>query len=126
MKNGIRWSVRILAFAFILFLMAFSLDVFEEGRDWTQILLGLFMHNIPAFILIGIVLLAWKHPIIGAVAFALAGLAYAILLLVNEADFALNAILFLSLPSFIIGCLYGLDAYLSKKMGNNNQKNRFY
>lgn len=117
MNQVIQWSARILAILFILFLMMFSLDVFEEGLAWTQIVLGLLIHNLPAFILIGIVLISWKHPLVGAVAFPFAGAAYALMILINGSGFASSAILLLSLPTFIIGILYGVGAYLSKKDG---------
>lgn len=115
MNQLIQWSARILAILLILFLMMFSLDVFEEGLVWTQIVLALLIHNVPAFILIGIVLVSWKYPLVGAVAFPLAGAAYAVMLLINGAAFTSSAILLLSLPALIIGILYGVDAYLRKK-----------
>ena len=46
------WTPRILAILFILFLAMFSLDVFESASGFGEILVGLFIHNIPAMILL--------------------------------------------------------------------------
>jgi hypothetical protein len=54
----------------------FSLDVIEPGRTILEITVGLFMHNIPVFILTALLAAAWKREIIGAIAFFLAGLLY--------------------------------------------------
>ena len=72
----IYWTPRILSILFLCFLAMFSLDVFEEGRSAGQIALGLLMHNIPVFILLAVLIIAWKREIVGAVAFALGGFLY--------------------------------------------------
>src|SRR3989344_7951437 len=79
----IYWAPRILSIIFILFLMLFSLDIFEMNLNFWGTLLGLFMHNIPALILLVIVIISWKREIVGGIAFILAGLIYITLLLVN-------------------------------------------
>jgi len=70
------WTPRILSVIFIIFLALMSLDVFTEGASFWQILVGLFMHNIPVFVLLVVLIVSWKREIVGAVAFILAGLLY--------------------------------------------------
>lgn len=70
------WTPRILAIIFIAFLALMSLDVFTEGASSWEIIVGLFMHNIPVFILLAVLLISWKYEIVGAVVFILAGLLY--------------------------------------------------
>ena len=77
------WTPRILSILFILFLSLFSLDVFESSSSLNDILLGLFMHNIPVFILIILLIISWKHEIVGAIAFILAGSVYLTFILKN-------------------------------------------
>lgn len=82
-KGWIYWTPRIIGLLFVAFLALFSLDVFGEGLTLGETLLALFMHNIPALILLVIVIVAWKHEIAGAIGFALGGIAYIVLLLIN-------------------------------------------
>jgi len=67
------WSPRVLTIAFIAFLSMFALDVFREVRGFREILLALAIHLIPSFMLIAVLLVAWRWEWIGAVVFALAG-----------------------------------------------------
>lgn len=53
-----------------------SLDVFDENLGFWGTILGLFMHNIPALVLLGILIIAWKREIVGGVGFIAAGLLY--------------------------------------------------
>ena len=66
-KKLLYWAPRILAILAILFMMMFSMDCFEMGgRDaW----ICLVMHNIPAFIIIAVLVIAWKWELIGGVLF---------------------------------------------------------
>lgn len=70
------WTPRILSIIFIAFLALFSLDVFGEGLSFREVLIGLIMHNIPVFVLIAVLAIAWKREIVGGVAFILAGFLY--------------------------------------------------
>ncbi|MBI2498849.1 hypothetical protein HYV88_01245 [Candidatus Woesearchaeota archaeon] len=78
------WTPRILAILFILFLAMFSLDVFEESYGFWGTILGLFMHNLPALILLIVVIISWKHEIVGGIAFSLAGILYIAMLLITS------------------------------------------
>jgi len=70
------WTPRILSIFFIAFLALFSLDVFGNGYGFWETALGLFMHNIPVFILIAVLVIAWKCEIVGAVVLIFAGVLY--------------------------------------------------
>ncbi|HNW98113.1 MAG TPA: hypothetical protein PKK00_06855 [Bacteroidales bacterium] len=41
-----------------------------------QMLLGLFIHNIPTLILLAVLIISWKYEIVGGIVFILAGLLY--------------------------------------------------
>ena len=59
-----------------------SLDIFEGDYGFWGTILGLFMHNIPALILLAALLISWKkHEIVGGIAFIFAGMLYTILIL---------------------------------------------
>lgn len=110
MKNRfIYWTPRILAILFILFLAVFSLDVFDAGYGFWELILGLFMHNIPAIILLIVLIIAWRHELVGAIGFILGGFGLIGIIGWNRAsDWLLVALLSLivALPAFIIGILF--------------------
>lgn len=107
------WTPRILSILFILFISLFSLDVFDPENNYTflQTTLALFMHNIPSFILIIFLIVAWKHEWLGAIVFILAGLLYVFLTLFrNEFQwYYLAWIIQIALPAFIIGYLWWMN-----------------
>jgi len=76
--NGFRWSARILAVLYALFLSIFALDVFGEGFGFFDTLLALVMHLIPSILIATIIILAWRRELIGAIVFASLALVYCI------------------------------------------------
>lgn len=73
--------------------------------------LGLLMHNLPSIILLIVLLISWKYEIVGAIAFILAGLAYAGLTLITASMsgfqwFYLGWILEISGIALFIGILF--------------------
>ena len=115
MKNGNRrgnfiyWTPRILSILFACFLALFSLDIFDSEVGFKDIAIGLLMHNIPTIVLLLITLVAWKYELVGAVAFALAGLAYAVLVFGGADELWYTRILWvvnISGPAFLIAGLY--------------------
>lgn len=113
------WIPRILSIIFILFLMMFSLDIFDNGYGFWQIVIGLLMHNIPAFILIAILIISWKREIVGGIAFILLGFAYSMLVLLNSFElYKLIWILTISGPAFLIGILFTINCKKKKINGN--------
>jgi len=104
----IYWTPRIVSIFFILFLMMFSLDVFGTGLSFWQTIIGLLMHNFPAFILTAVLIVSWKYEIVGGIAFILAGILYIILTLgMNKFEWYLLAwIIQISGIAFFIGILF--------------------
>ncbi len=107
----ILWTPRILSILFLLFLAMFSLDVFDENLGFWGTLLGLFMHNIPVFVLAIVLAVAWKHKLVGAVFYLLAGLAYIMLLTMsairNNFEFYMIAwSIIIAGPAFLIAGLF--------------------
>jgi hypothetical protein len=111
----IYWAPRILSILFILFLAMFSLDVFSPGLSAGQIALGLFMHNIPVFILLAVLIIAWKYEIVGGIAFILAGLAYIISTLTRVPWYiVISWSMIIAGPAFLIGILFLVNWYKKK------------
>jgi hypothetical protein len=102
------WTPRILGTIFVLFLMMFSLDIFQPGLTAWQIAVGLFMHNIPALLLLIVILISWKYEIVGGIVFILAGLLYILMLAVNSKFewYMLSWLATISGPAFLVGSLF--------------------
>lgn len=108
------WTPRILSIVLVLFLMLFSLDVFEPGLSAWEIAVGLFMHNIPALILAAVVAISWKREMVGGIVFILAGMSYVVMIVMNilknPSDwYMLFWTLQISVPMFFIGILFILN-----------------
>lgn len=107
----IYWTPRILSLLFICFLALFSLDVISPDLSPGQIVLGLFMHNIPVFILLIVLLISWKREIVGGVVFILAGALYVVMILMNIFRnsfewYMLSWVLTIAGPAFLVGALF--------------------
>lgn len=96
------WSPRMLGIAYALFLSIFALDVFQEVHGIRDLLVGLTVHLIPSFIIVGIVVIAWKWEWLGAVLFPLAVAGYTWWSLPAHLDWALM----LGTPLLVIAGLF--------------------
>ena len=106
------WLPRILAIFAILLMMMFSFDVFSGEGPVGKKLLGFLAHNIPVFILIIVLVVAWKYEIIGGVIFIVLSVAMAIYF----HAFTGNAgSLMIVSPFFITGILFILHHVLTGK-----------
>ncbi len=118
MKKVVYWTPRVLAILFTLFIMMFSLDVFDGTSSIVEQLIGLFMHNLPAFGIILIIALSWKKDYIGIIGFAV--IAIGLFLMVTRSmppeGSAINpAVFFISGPALLISLFYGLSWIVHKK-----------
>jgi hypothetical protein len=77
MKTSIRlfhWSPRILCILAILFISLFAADAFAPGLTIWQQLGAFFIHLIPSFILLSLLIVTWKWEFIGGIIFTVLGL----------------------------------------------------
>jgi len=114
----IYWMPRILSILLILFLALFSLDIFDGNYGFWGTILGLFMHNIPALILLVVLIISWRYEIVGAIAFILAGLFYIVMVMRDFEWYMLIWFLIISGPAFLIGILF----FINWKMKKNPRK----
>lgn len=99
----------ILSLLLIIYLEIFSLEFLAPGRDWVEIIIGLFIHNVPLLSLLMVLVISWKYEIVGSIAFFLAGLFYVILNLVRSQEvwyMALAWTLPIGVPLFLISILF--------------------
>ena len=110
-NKWIYWTPRVLSIIFIIFLALMSLDIFEGDYGFWGTILGLFMHNIPVFILTIILWISWKREIVGGIAFILAGLLYMARLLMTAITtgfewYYISWAIQISGIAFLIGALF--------------------
>lgn len=99
------WAPRVLAIIVVAFLSMFALDVFEEEKSPAARLPALLIHLVPSFLLIAVLLLAWRRPWLGAVLFGAAALGYAISVGSGHPDW----IAIISGPMLLTAALYFLS-----------------
>ncbi len=110
----LKWLARVLAMVAILFLLLFSFDAFGGDEPFGRKLTGFLIQNIPAFVLILSLIIAWKYEIAGGVLFLLAFVAMAVWF----KSFAGNsASLIVISPFFISGCAFIIHALLVARKG---------
>ena len=100
------WAPRVLSIVFIAFTSLFAMDVFEESKDFWQLLTALFMHLIPVLIMIVILLFSWKWEWLGGVLFSLVGILY---IITNWGRFPFLTYALIAGPLFITGILFALN-----------------
>ena len=96
------WTPRVFGVLASLFIGMFALDAFSAGKPWFAALPDFFVHLIPAFVVLGIVVLSFPRPWIGAIGFI--GLATAYALSVPKGH--LDWILVISGPLMVVGALF--------------------
>ena len=112
MKNKIIfWIPRILAILFILFLSLFALDVFEEYSGLVM-LLAFLLHMIPSFLLIIMLVVAWKWEIVGGWILLAFGIGFTMF---NHLYRDPISFLVVSIPIFAVGILFLLSHKYNKK-----------
>lgn len=117
----IYWTPRVLSILFILFLMLFSLDIFDGNYGFWGTILGLFMHNLPALFLLVTLVISWKHEIVGGIVFILFGLLYFCLSIYRVVMstpiewYMLSWSLIITGPSFLVGILFLVGWFKKKK-----------
>jgi hypothetical protein len=124
MKTSIKifhWIPRIICILAILFISLFALDAFEPNLTiWQQI--GAFlMHLIPSFVLIALLIVAWKWELIGGIVFTIIGIAMSPLIFVhnyrmnNSIWMSIGIIMTITIPFVLVGILFIISHSYKRK-----------
>lgn len=100
------WIPRVLAIVYIAFISLFALDVFGGDHGFWGTMLALFMHLLPSFVLIAILIFAWNDPVRGGTLFVLLGTFFTLMYL--KSPMPIYALI-ISLPVIMIGGLFLLS-----------------
>ena len=129
MKKSIKifqWLPRIICILAILFVSLFAADAFApELTIWQQI--GAFLiHLIPSFILVALLVVAWKWEYIGGIIFIVIGLGFSPIIFIHNYNMnhsvgmSLGIILAITFPFIVVGILFIISHFVKKR--NVNQK----
>ena len=127
MKTKIKimhWTPRILCILAILFLEMFAIDSFDSRYTIGEMLLAFLMHSIPAIVLTGFLILAWKKELIGGIIFILIGAGFTPFIFMHNYAMnqsvwiSLSIVLMLNIPFILIGWFF----IISNKLKRNASK----
>ncbi len=96
------WSPRILGILVSLFIGMFALDAFGEGKPFLRALPDFIIHQMPAIVLLGLVVASFRRPWIGGAAFIGLAVVYAVTMSNGRLDW-MNPI---SGPLMVVGALF--------------------
>lgn len=99
------WAPRLLGIAFTVFLALFALDAFEAGKPLWPAIRDFVLHLVPALVVLGVLVLAWRDERIGALAFLMLAAAYAVWV-----GFRADWVLTISGPLLLVAVLFMLGA----------------
>jgi len=116
------WTARILCILAILFISLFALDSFSSERTFWQNTTAFLMHLIPSFVLLAVLIIAWKWEKVGGIILIIFGLAFSIFIFVfnykrNQFPVmtCLMQALVIAMPFVLSGILFILSHYRKKK-----------
>lgn len=117
---------RIICILAIAFISIFAFDAFDPDLTiWKQIQ-GFAMHLIPSFVLLLILLIAWKWELIGGIIFLLIGLGLSPVIYFHNYRMngsvwmSLGVISMITLPFILVGVLFILGHWNKKKQAKAN------
>lgn len=100
------WTPRVLGIIFIFLISILALDAFSEGYSFWIAIGAFLIHLVPSFMLILVLLIAWKREEIGGSIFIAAGLLSVILTFSRE---TFPGSLIVAGPFILVGILFLLN-----------------
>ena len=123
MKDSARvfhWLPRIICMLAILFVSLFAADAFASGLTIWQQLGAFIIHLIPSFILLAILIVAWKWEFIGGIIFIIIGLGLSPIIFMHNYKMnqsiwmSLGIIMIITVPFIIVGGLFIVSHFKKK------------
>ena len=119
------WTPRVICILAILFVSLFALDAFDSKLTMWQQIGGFLIHLVPSFILLGLLLVAWKYEYVGGIILVIIGLIFSFI--VFRMNFRMNHSIWMSigiiaaitLPFVIAGALFMIHHSKIKSLGKN-------
>lgn len=116
------WTPRLLCILAILFVSMFALDAFDPRLTLWQQILGFLIHLTPVYILIALLVVAWKWELVGGLLLAAFGLITSPFVFVlnynrvHSVGSCLLILLMITFPFIVVGMLFVWHHWMAKKM----------
>jgi hypothetical protein len=118
------WLPRVLCIAAILFVSIFALDAFSTKQTIWQNIGDFTIHLVPSFILLLILIIAWKYELTGGIIFTVTGIFMTPFIYnhnrsINHFSIAesINVVLLITFPFIVIGVLFILSHFKKARSG---------
>ena len=118
----IHWSPRVLCILAILFISIFALDSFTPEKTIWQQLEAFFIHLTPSYILLSLLLVAWKWEYVGGFIFILIGLVFSPIIFLHNYNMnhsiwmSLGIIMTITIPFVVVGILFIWSSKIKKRV----------
>jgi hypothetical protein len=119
-QHSFSWIPRILSILIIIFISMFAADAFSSDEGFLRQLSDFIMHLLPSFLLLGILIIAWKRELTGGILYILLSLlASPFIYSMNyernhDMLVSLGVILMITLPVLLAGVLF-VVSYTKRK-----------
>jgi len=117
----IHWLPRVLCILAILFVSIFAFDAFSPDRTLLQQLGAFLVHLIPSFLLLALLVVAWKWEFAGGIIFTIIGLAFSPVVFTmnyrmnHSVWMSLGIIASITIPFVIVGIMFIVSHEMKKK-----------
>jgi hypothetical protein len=114
------WSPRIICILAILFVSMFAADAFAPELTFWQQITAFLIHLIPSYILIALLVVAWKWEDIGGIIFLIIGIGFSPVLYIHNYHMTHSAwialsVLSITFPFVLVGTLFLVGHFRKKK-----------
>lgn len=118
-KKALYWVPRVLAVVLAAFISLFAFDVFGEDYTLSEKIVAFAIHLLPTFLLIAILIIAWKWERIGGLIYLALGIFY-LLMMIGE-DIPLIA--YLAIPGWVLltSALFLINGLKSRKQSSKER-----
>jgi len=110
----------------IAFVSLFALDAFSPDLSFWQQIKAFIMHLIPSFILLAVLILAWKKELIGGILFMVIGIGLSPWVFSHNYQMnhsimmSLGIIMVITMPFVIVGLLFLVSHFKRRKINKVN------
>ena len=105
-KRFVFWTPRVACMLFAMFISVFALDVFKESEGFLVTTIALLMHLVPSFMVLAVLLIAWRWEWFGTLAFTALGVFYVVYF---WGRFPLSTYATIAGPLFVLAVLFSVN-----------------